>query len=146
MIDKNEIMFDYLRQCPELKDLFFNFGESKNGNTVFSTSGNDYVAQEYIDGTALKWYDFTIIQFLRADTYPNSKVNADSLFDFQKIKEWVETRENEGNYPDFGGNCTVHEFYVVPNSAAVAGRDPMGAKYMMTCRIEYEERKETNAR
>ena len=94
MIDKNEIMFDYLRQCPELKNLFFNFGESKNGDTVFSTSGNDYVATDYIDGTALKWYDFTIIQFLRADTFPNSKVNADSLFDFQKIREWVETQEN----------------------------------------------------
>lgn len=141
MINKNDIVIEYLRQCPALADLFFNFGEGKNGDTIFSTNGNDYVYGEYIDGTKLKWYDFTIIQFKPANTHPNDPVNANALFDFEQIAEWVEQQNDSENYPDFGEKCEIHDFYVVPNSTTVAGRDYLGAKYMMTCRIEYTERK-----
>lgn len=140
MIDKNKIVMDYLSQCPALADLFFNFGETNNGDTIFNASGNDFVYEEYIDGTKLKWYDFTIIQFKPANTFPNDPVNVASLFDFEKIAKWIEEQDLAENYPDFGDQCEIHEFYVVPNSATVAGRDHLGAKYMMTCRIEYTER------
>lgn len=140
MIDKNKIVMNYLGQCPDLADLFFNFGETNNGDTIFTTSGNDFIYEEYIDGTKLKWYDFTIIQFKPANTFPNDSLNADALFDFAKIAKWVEEQDLAENYPDFGDKCEIHEFYVVPSSATVAGRDNLGAKYMMTCRIEYTER------
>lgn len=140
MIDKNQIVLDYLRQCEQLQDLFFNFGENRNGDTLIQTAGNDFVAEEYIDGTKLKWYDFAIIQILPASMLPNDDRNVEALFVFNKIAEWIEKQEAARNYPDFGENCAVSEIYVVPNSATVAGRDYLGAKYMMTCRIEYIER------
>lgn len=141
MTDKNKAMMAYLQDCPALADLFFQFGDGKNGSTGFSATSNDYVNKEYIDGSCSRWYDFTLIKFAPANTYPNDPVNVKSLFDMESVTNWIEEQSEAQNYPDFGEKCDVGNIYVVPNSTTVAGRDYTGMKIMMTCRVEYEERK-----
>lgn len=140
MTDRNKAMREYLNQYPPLANLFFQFGDGKNGSTGFSATSNDYIANEYIDGSRDKWYDFSIIRFAPANTYINDPVNYGSLFDFEAISDWIRTQDELGNYPDFGDNCCIIGISVVPNSTIVAGRDYAGMKVMMTCRVEYNER------
>lgn len=141
MIDRNKAVMEYLQSCPALTDLFFQFGDGKNGSTGFSATSNDYVAEEYIDGSCSRWYDFAIIKFAPANTYPNDPVNAESLFDLESVTDWIDEQSEAQNYPDFGKKCCIQDIYTVPNSTVVAGRDYTGMKIMMTCRVEYTERK-----
>lgn len=143
MIDKNKAMLDYLRGCPALADLFFLFGDGKNGDTGFTAKSNDYVQMEFVDGSAFRWYDFTLIHFAAANTFVNDTVNLDSLHELEEaVTEWLNEQDEKGSYPDFGDRCRIDSIYTVPNSTTVAGRDYTGMKIMITCRVEYyEERK-----
>lgn len=141
MINKHEVMFNYIQQCEQVKDLFFNFSTSENGDTVIATSSNEFVVQEYIDKSKLRWYDFSIIQFKPLSTDPNDDTNTDIMFDVEQVMAWIETQEDAGNYPDFGDKCEIQEISVLQDIPTVAGQDQSGAKYMFSCRIEYLERK-----
>ena len=134
-------MVDYITQCAEVKDLFFNFSTSKNGDTVIAPIASDYTVQEYIDKSALKWYDFSIIQFWPLSTEPNDSTNADIMFDVEEVMQWISDQEDAENYPNFGDKCEVQEISVLQDIPTVAGQDQSGAKYMFSCRVEYLERK-----
>lgn len=141
MTNKHEAMIAYIQQCPQVKDLFFNFSTSENGDTVVSPVASDYVVQEFTDKSAIKWYDFSIIRFLPLTTDPNDPLNTTIIFDVEQVMAWIEDQEDAENYPDFGDKCEVQEISVLQDIPTVAGRDQKGAKYMFSCRIEYLERK-----
>lgn len=141
MVNKHEIMFNYMAQCPEIRDLFLNFSTSEKGDTVIATSANEFEVASFVDGSALKWYDFAIIQYKPLTTEPNDLENAAVIFDVEKVMAWLADQEEAGNYPDFGAKCEVQEIAVLQNAPTVAGQDQNGAKYMFSCRVEYLERK-----
>lgn len=141
MINKHAVMFEYMQQCPQINDLFYNFSTSENGDTVIAPATNEFVVQEYIDKSRLKWYDFSIIRFLPLTTNPNDPLNAVIIFDVEEVMQWIEAQEDAKNYPDFGDRCEVQEISVLQSVPTVAGRDQQGAKYMFSCRVEYLERK-----
>ena len=141
MTNKHEAMVDYMTQCAEVKDLFFNFSTSENGDTVIAPIASDYVVQEYIDKSALKWYDFSIIQFQPLSTEPNDDTNTTVIFDVEAVMQWIIDQEDAENYPDFGDKCEIQEISVLQDIPTVAGQDQSGAKYMFSCRVEYIERK-----
>ena len=65
-MDKNKSVIDFLLQCPQIKDnpLFFNFAEAQDNNKQFVTAANSKsISKEYIDGSVLKQYTFTIIDY-----------------------------------------------------------------------------------
>jgi len=141
LANKHDAMFTYMQGCPQISDLFFNFSTSENGNTVIATTSNEFEVESYIDKSALKWYDFAVIQFRPLSIDPNDDTNADILFDVEQVMEWVEAQEDAENYPDFGDKCDVQEISVLQDVPTVAGQDQTGAKYMFSCRVEYLERK-----
>lgn len=141
MTNKHEAMIDYIQQCPQVKDLFFNFSTSENGDTVIAPIASDYIVQEFIDKSAIKWYDFSIIQYLPLSTDPNDATNVAIMFDVEEVMAWIDAQEDAENYPDFGDKCSVQEISVLQDIPTVAGRDQRGAKYMFSCRVEYLERK-----
>lgn len=141
MVNKHNVMFEYIQQCPQVKDLFFNFSDNEKGGTVFSPISSDYVVETYIDGTTKRWYDFSIVQYLTISTEPNSTENIDTVFEAEKVMEWISEQEAAKNYPDFGDDCSIIELFVLQNTPAVAGQNLRAAKYMFSCRVEYFERK-----
>lgn len=141
MTNKHQAMIDYMEQCAEVADLFFNFSTSENGDTVIAPTASDYVVQEYIDKSALKWYDFSIIQFQPLSTEPNDDTNTAVIFDVETVMQWIIDQEDAENYPDFGDKCEVQEISVLQDMPTTAGIDQQGAKYMFSCRVEYLERK-----
>lgn len=147
MIDKHIAVWDWLMQCPYLKDMYFNFGKAVNNATIIvpKTAYNDTwkEGKSCINGGGIKYYDFAIIQFKAAVAEPNNTENIEILLDVEKIAKWIDEQEEKGNYPVFGDNETVLEVKALESPGGyVSGQDQDGAKYMIQVRIEYLYKKE----
>ena len=99
MVDKNQAIIEYLRNCPQIaaNPLFFNFIEAKDNNKQLVTVANDINIQKpYIDGSVLKRFTFTIIDYrsiayqavVMAVGYTNE--NVEEMLDVQAMLNWIE--------------------------------------------------------
>lgn len=150
MADKNEAIIAYLRQCPQLSNnaLFFNFIEAKDNNKQLVTMTNDKaVDRPYVDGTVLKRYSFTIIDY-RSVSYQavvnitgHSNENVEELLDIQSIIDWIEEQNDIRNFPNFGNTCIIDRIYTATDNPALNGVDtslkPALAKYSITIQVDY---------
>lgn len=137
---KHEAVWDWLLTCPHIKDLFFNFSQSGNGDTMLVplTAYNDYAVQDYISGTSLRWYDFAIVRFDALSFEPNDQKNIEVLVDVEAIAEWIEQQAAQHNHPTFPAGCQILSVEALPSGTDyVAAKDETGAKYMLQFRIEY---------
>lgn len=147
MTDKHTAVWDWLMQCPELKDMYFNFGKTEDDSTILvpETAYNDTwkEGKPCIDGGGIKYYDFAIVQFKAAVVEPNNTENIEILLDVEKVARWIDEQEEKGNYPAFPEDETILEVKVLESpSGYVVGQDENGAKYMLQIRIEYLYEKE----
>lgn len=146
-MNKAEKIMEWLYLCPHIQDLYFNFSQSSDGDTVLipNTAYTDEWADgmPFIDGSGDKICVFTIIRFERFSTEPNSTENAEVLLDVQRIAEWIDEQEEKKNYPVFPENCTITNMKVLPfENGGLAGQDEENAKYMFSIQIEYYYEKE----
>lgn len=139
-MNKHKAVWDWVSTCPQIHDMFFNFGENRNEGTILEpiTAYKDYTAKDFIDDRKLKYYDFAIIQFKAVSTIPNSEENINILLDIESIAHWIDEQGKNKNYPKFPSNCNILELYTIPtNTGYVAGVDEDSVKYMLQFRIEY---------
>ena len=150
MVDKNQAIIDWLIQCPSISSspLFFNFINAKDDNKQIVTLSNDKSLQKpYIDGSVLKQYTFSLIDFksmttnavVKATGYVNE--NVDEMMQVQDIIDWVDTQETNHNYPNFGTGCIIEEVDTTSENPILNGVDgsvtPALAKYSVTIRVRY---------
>lgn len=150
MIDKNQAIIDFLIQCPQVRDnpLFFNFINAKDENKQIVTLSNDRsLNQSYVDGSVLKRYTFTLIDFksvayraiVKESGYTDE--NVEDMLDAQSIIDWVEAQADEGNYPDFGETCIIDDMRTTTTNPNLNGVDtsvtPALAKYSISIQIDY---------
>lgn len=158
MADKNQAIIDFLQDCPTIASnpLFFNFLNAKDNSKQIITQANDTALNTpYIDGSVLKRYAFTLIDF-RSVTYepiPKNLIpgtttqeeyiseNVEELIDVQGIIDWVNEQADSRIYPDFGEDCIIEDMRVTSNNPNLNGVDtsvtPALAKYSMTIQIDY---------
>lgn len=149
-IDKNQAVIDYLIQCPKIQNspLFFNFINAKDDNKQFIAVANEKIIDKpYIDGSILKRYTFTIIDYKSINYNPvikqtgYSNENIEEMFDTQGILDWITEQNKERNFPDFGEDCIVEKIEALTNTPNLNGVDttvtPMLAKYSISVKIEY---------
>ena len=149
-VDKNQAVIDFLINCPAIQanPLYFNFLNAKDGNKQLVTSGNERsVSKPYIDGSVLKQYTFTIIDYksiayqaiVKQPGYVNE--NVDELLDVQGIMDWIEEQADARNFPDFGSDCEVDDMRTLTENPNLNGVDtsvtPALAKYSMSIQIDY---------
>ena len=142
-MDKNKhaAVWNWLYQNEDIKRLYFNFSDAQTGNTTIATSTGNAVLKRYTNGDMMKAYDFALIQYKTLNTVDvNSDENAETMFDAEKLMEWVEEQEEKKNYPYFPG-CVVTKVELLQNMPSIAGMDDSVAKYLFSCRIEYLEPK-----
>lgn len=133
-------VWNWLLACPHIRDLFFNFSASENGDTVLVplTAYKDVVNQVFISGFAECWYDFTLVRFEAISYEANDVQNMEVLCDIEGIAAWVEQQAAENNFPEFPDGCQIQSITALPsNIGYVSARDETGAKYMLEFRIEY---------
>ena len=149
-IDKNQAIIDWLVTCPAITSnpLFFNFINAKDDNKQIITMSNDRnIHKPYIDGSVLKRYTFTLIDFKSLTTNAVVKAagfvneNVDEMLQVQDIIDWVAEQADIRNYPDFGPNCIIDELYTTSDNPVLDGIDvsvtPALARYSVTIRIDY---------
>lgn len=149
-VDKNQAVIDYLITCPQIKDnpLYFNFLNAKDGNKQLISSGNDKsMSKPFIDGSVMKRYTFTIIDYrsvayqaiVKEAGYVNE--NVEEALDVQGIMDWIEEQNDARNFPNFGEECEVDEIRTLTDNPNLNGIDtsvtPALAKYSMSIQIDY---------
>lgn len=149
-MDKNKAIIDFLSQCQFINDspLFFNFINAKDDNKQIITMANEKsLDRPYIDGSVLKRFTFTIIDF-KSVAYnaviaqPGySDENVEEFADVQKIIDWISEQADNRNYPDFGENSQIDDMRVLTDSPTLNGVDsnttPALAKYSFSIQIDY---------
>lgn len=149
-MDKNQAIIDFLIQCPQIHDnpLYFNFSEAEDNNKQIVTVGNDKkLNKTFIDGSELKRYTFTIIDYrsvayqaiVKQAGFPSE--NVDEMMDIQSIMDWVTEQNDNMNYPNFGDDCMIDDMRVVTDNPNLNGIDtsvkPAIAKYSFSIQIDY---------
>jgi len=149
-MDKNKAVIDYLFQCPTIASnpLYFNFSTAEDNNKQLLTTGNDKaIHKAYVDGSVLKQYTFTIIDYrsiiyqsiVNMEGYDNE--NVEEMFDVQSLIDWITEQDEEQNFPDFGPDCIVESIMALTDNPNLNSVDtsvtPKLAKYSISIRIQY---------
>jgi len=135
--NKHDAVMQWLFQNESIRRLYFNFSDTQNGNVVLATNNGNYALKQYTNGSALRAYDFALIQYKPLNTFDvNSNENAEVMFDAQQLMDWVDEQERLRNYPKFG-DCKVQKVENLQNMPSVAGMNDTEAKYLFSCRITY---------
>lgn len=151
--DKNKSVIAWLCECPQIKNnpLYFNFIQAKDNNKqlIINTS-EKALERPYVDGSVLKRYNLTIMDYRSVSFIPvvkdssKSNENIDEFLDVESIIEWVKAQENLRNYPDFGDGYLIDSVEAVTGVPTLNGVDtsltPALAKYSITIRINYLDR------
>ena len=150
MTSKNQIVLDYLRQCPGIERLYFEYGE-RHGDAVhlMTSSVETATRSEYIDGSQPKRLDYSMVwhkalEYMPVMTEPGKTDPAVAeLDDVQSIIDWINAQDRAHNYPDFGENCPVDNMRCLHDVPQLVGIDtrynPPLARYTFTVRIEYTD-------
>ena len=149
-MDKNKAVINFLLTCDYIKNspLFFNFGKAEADNKQIVTHANEIrVNTPFIDGSVLKRYTFTIIDYksiaYRAIVKREgvSDENLENALDAQQVIDWITEQADAHNYPDFGADCTIDNMVAVTDQPTMNGVDravtPALAKYSVSIRIDY---------
>lgn len=152
-VDKNQAVIDFLLQCPTIASnpLFFNFLNAKDESKQIITQANDVsLNKNFIDGSKLKRYTFSIIDFRSITDQPIPKYpglpneNVEELLDVQGIIDWVNEQADDLNYPDFGEDCMIDSMATTSDNPNLNGVDtqvtPALAKYSISIQIDYIDR------
>lgn len=149
-MDKNQAIVDYLISCPAIKNnpLFFNFADIKDNNKQLVTVANEKALDKpYIDGSVLKQYTFTIMDYksvaynaiVKLQGYTDENIS--DMMDVQSIIDWIAEQNNAYSFPDFGDECTVESIEALTDNPSLNGVDtsaqPALAKYSITIRVQY---------
>lgn len=149
-MDKHEAMIEYIQQCPVIaaNPTYFNFAEGEDNTKQLIVLGNDKsVAKPYIDGSVLRKYTLTIVDYrsvayqalVNVTGYSNESVA--ELQDVQSIIDWVNEQEELKNYPDFGTDCVIDKVESLSDTPKLNGVDhsttPNLAKYSISIQVTY---------
>jgi hypothetical protein len=145
-MDKNAVMIEYIKQCPEIDRLFFISAEVKDGTQSFFPISNDRQVKKYIDGSRLKYYDFALFEFMGGNTDPlptdgaETHENVQNYQKMQAVIDWVGEQQEAGNFPNFGENTETQDIYSMTCNPTLAGIEKEKIfRYMIQIRIEYLE-------
>lgn len=137
---KHEAVWDWLQGCPSIVDMFFNFSQSENGDTILAplTAYSDTPVQEFTSGASIRRYDFSLIRYDALSFEANSEQNMTVLASIEAIATWIEAQAAAGSLPAFPAGSIIQSVEALPsNTGYVAARDDTGAKYQLQFRIEY---------
>ena len=156
-IDKNKAIIEYLTNtttgCPKIvaNPVFFNFSEAKNNNKqIIATSNEKAVQKPFIDGSVLKQYTFTIIDYksityqaivkiIGTTAYNNE--NVEEMLEVQDIIDWITEQNDNRHFPNFGSDCIIEEITALTENPRLNGVDisasPALARYSVSIKVTY---------
>lgn len=150
MADKNKAVINFLLTCPSIlaNPLFFNAIKAEDNNKQIVTQSTEVsVDRPYINGSVLKRFTFSIVDFKSINYNPIPKditlpsENVEDMAEVQEILDWVTEQNDLGVFPDFGEDCQIDRMWATTSTPHLNGVDtsvtPALAKYSMSIQIEY---------
>jgi hypothetical protein len=149
-MDKNQAIIDYLITCPQIRDnpLYFNFIHgNEDDKQIITTSNEKTIDKPFIDGSVMKRFTFTIIDFksvayravVKDGEHPDE--NVEDILQVQDIIDWITEQNDERNFPDFGSDCLIEEITTTASNPNLNGVDsnasPALAKYSISIQVNY---------
>lgn len=137
----HEAAWRWLLTCPYIEELFLGFATAREGGTVLVplTACMDSAEREFVDGSSIRNYDFTIIRFCLYSAAPNDGENLEALAALVRLAGWIEAQNALGRYPELPAGCTALNIETLPGDDPLSALDEGGAKYMLQIRIRYEK-------
>ena len=122
--------------------------DAKDNSKQIITQADDISLNEkYIDGSVLKRFTFSLVDFRSVVYQPLPKVpdhsteNVEDIIDVQGIIDWVNEQADLENYPNFGSDCMIDSMKTTSDTPNLNGVDtqvtPPLAKYSMSIQIDY---------
>lgn len=149
-MDKTKAVIEYLLNCPSIAEspLYFNFVNATDEDKQFVTDSNEKnIHEPFIDGSVLKRFTFTIIDYrsIAFQELPKLVIsgneNVEEYLDVQAIIDWIEEQNQLKNFPDFGEFCVIDEIRTTSDNPNLNGVDnnvkPALAKYSISIQIDY---------
>ncbi len=149
-VDKNQAVIDFLLTCPSIQanPLFFNFLNAKDKSKQIITIATDNtINSQYIDGSVLRRYMFSIVDFCSVSYQAIPKVpgleteNVADMALVQEVLDWINEQNDLQNYPDFGEDFQIEVMRTTTDTPNLNGVDtqvtPPLAKYSMSIQIDY---------
>ena len=136
---KLEAVYTWLKTYPGFKNLDFNFGISKNNNSVLIPAPNDYVVYEDITGRKIRHLTFSVSNYKHLSNLPNTKDNLDNMEEVQKFLDWIDTQDNAKNYPIFPDNCKIEYIKNLKNLPTTTAINNNLARFYNQIQIRYIE-------
>lgn len=138
---KAEAISNYIKMYPQLYNwLYFNVVLESPGNTAVLTD-SDNVIQEYIDGSKVREYLFSVAMVKNYDT-GTSEINMDAMKETENFISWVKTNNDAKVYPDFGSTCNVENVEVLTDVPELTvDNETNVARYMISLKVNYIERR-----
>ena len=119
--------------------LYFESADAYPNIRMIVPEYGDYLIKTDVCGFKYKTYTFVFIGYENIDN-GTSDVNTDNMDLMDKFTEWIETQQEELNFPDFGEKCSDYEIKPLQNMANLATITDEGlAKYMLAVKINYKE-------
>lgn len=124
--------------------LSFNFSPESKDSISLITNYSDKVIKRFVTGKAQKQYGFTII-IVKEYSSGGDDLNLEAMNFSQAFMDWLDERNQNRKFPDFGPDCVVEKMENLQNMPNLSGvnYEASLARYMIQCRIIYtENRKE----
>ena len=139
-INKEERLLEWAGQNPYLTDnLKMTWLSEHSGSCSIVPVSGEAVVETYVDGSALKRYDF-IFQMMFSLSDTDDDVNVENMFTLRQWQNWIDCMEFDGIYPDFGYNCGNYKLQNLSNMPQIAQVfDNCTAKYQFPARLVYTE-------
>lgn len=137
--NKHTILKNWVSDFLEGEYLYFESADAYPGARSIVPNYGDYTNKTDILGFKYKSYSFVFIGYEQLDP-GTSDVNTDNMQLFDDFNDWLEVQKAEGNFPNFGTNCSEYDIIPLQNMANLAMITEDGlAKYMLGVRIDYKE-------
>lgn len=135
MTDIHTAVWEWLMNCPAIRDFYFSFARADNGDTALVPVGDNPIA-EYIDGGSSRRAVYALVRYDAISDAPNSDDNIAVILDVDRIAEWIEAQDAAGTFPDMPNGC-IAEGLTVLSASDFAAQDEGQAKLMFQFAIDY---------
>lgn len=146
MINVYEKISEWLSQCPEMGNyVYFNVIPLEPDTSSVNTNSASMNITEFIDGSKDVRLMFNVNLIKSYDGDGTSDLNIGAAESFDKIIGFVEQKNSEHDFPDFGELCIVSEVgaaYKAPEVYLLEDNRDV-ARYEGQFYIEYLERRKT---
>lgn len=129
-------VWDWLRTCPAVKSLSFEYGTEGNGSMILRPTRE--LEESYSSGKELYSYACELTCFKPLTFDANDDGNITMLESVDEISDWIRAQVDEGRIPELPEDCTYSDFDLFDNQTEFAiAQDGMYAKYVVPFRIYY---------